>query len=400
MKTFQNRALRWLLSAHITVIFIPVHAQSSTGLQNLDIKPMLDLRIRQESAQQSGFADDASSSTLRHRLGLAFSGSYGLSGLLETESVVSLLDQNYNSGPGGNGRVQYPVVADPVGNQLNQAYVDWKATTGARFRVGRQRIIHDKARFVGNVGWRQNEQTFDAAALSWSSASIFEGSYSYLQQINRIFFDAMDVDAHLIRFRAKAHPAIAFVGYAYLLDTKLGEDSQTLGLRASGSTPFQGVKLSYTLEYARQQDYADSSGIDNSYRLIETGATHRGFNVVAGFEVLGGDGSRGFSTPLATLHAYNGWADKFLATPAEGLEDGYLKLGYTHKRSKGKWKLLAVYHDFHSNRGSSHYGSEVDFLASYKLTKQASFTLKYADYTAGSFASDTQRLIGQVDFKL
>ena len=46
----------------------------------------------------------------------------------------------------------------------------------------------------------------------------------------------------------------------------------------------------------------------------------------AGYEVLEGapTGGLAFVTPLATLHKFQGWADKFLATPASGIEDAYI----------------------------------------------------------------------------
>ena len=47
--------------------------------------------------------------------------------------------------------------------------------------------------------------------------------------------------------------------------------------------------------------------------------------VIGGYELLGSDdGKVAFNTPLATKHKFNGWADKFLGTPKEGLEDVYL----------------------------------------------------------------------------
>ena len=48
--------------------------------------------------------------------------------------------------------------------------------------------------------------------------------------------------------------------------------------------------------------------------------------VKAAYESLEGNGARGFSTPLATLHAFQGWADVFLNTPADGVDDASLTL--------------------------------------------------------------------------
>ena len=54
---------------------------------------------------------------------------------------------------------------------------------------------------------------------------------------------------------------------------------------------------------------------------------------MGGIEYLEGNGTIGFSTPLATLHKFQGFADVFLTTPASGITDAYGKLGYCQEGS-------------------------------------------------------------------
>ena len=42
-----------------------------------------------------------------------------------------------------------------------------------------------------------------------------------------------------------------------------------------------------------------------------------------------------FQTLLATLHKFQGWADKFLTTPPNGIRDLYGSAGYTLKKAVG-----------------------------------------------------------------
>src|SRR5690606_31926121 len=65
---------------------------------------------------------------------------------------------------GRNGRAGWPVVADPHGAELNQA---WLRHAGDRITAtaGRQRLLMGNQRWIGNSGWRQNEQPFDAVSL-------------------------------------------------------------------------------------------------------------------------------------------------------------------------------------------------------------------------------------------
>jgi hypothetical protein len=83
---------------------------------------------------------------------------------------------------------------------------------------------------------------------------------------------------------------------------------------------------------------------------------------------------------LATLHKFQGWADKFLSTPAAGIEDMYV--GATAKFLGGKFALY--YHDFEAEEGSADYGSEVDVSALWKVGKHYSVLLKAANFNGDS----------------
>ena len=86
---------------------------------------------------------------------------HGFSALLEGEGIASAGDR-YNSG--ANGVTTRPAITDPEGAELNQAYLAWKGGH-AGATLGRQRLLFDNQRWIGNSGWRQNEQTFDAVAF-------------------------------------------------------------------------------------------------------------------------------------------------------------------------------------------------------------------------------------------
>ena len=173
-----------------------------------------------------------------------------------------------------------------------------------------------------------------------------------------------------------------------------------MGARLAGGTKVGEGKLSYVASYAQQEDYGDSPfDYSADYILAEGTYAKKGFSAGVGYEVLGGDTERGFQTHLATLHKFQGWADKFLVTPNTGVEDLYVKAGYAPGNVgpfKGT-KFLAVYHDFQAQTGGADYGSEINLLATAKW-KKLGLTLKYADYNADEFATDTQKLWFQVDF--
>jgi len=368
-------------------------------------KAGLDLRYRFEMVDQTGVSKKAKASTLRTRLNYATGGYYGMSAFVELDDVSVVGSTQYNDATGlPSAKTEYPVVADPTGTEVNQAYLSYAGLADTTIKYGRQRLILDNARFIGNVGWRQNEQTYDAVTLVNKSLPATTVVYGYVNNVNRIFGEDsakgdIDTHAHLINLSYGGLTAGKLSVYGYLLDLVNAStaSTKTLGARFGGGTPVSAdVKALYTVEYAQQSDYKGGAAtIDATYTLAEVGAAAYGVTAKLGRESLGGDGVYGFSTPLATLHAFNGWADKFLATPASGLIDTYLNVS---GKVSGV-KLMAVYHDFKADSGGASYGSEADLLAAKKFGK---YTLlaKYAAYSADTVATDTNKfwLMGQASF--
>lgn len=367
-------------------------------------KPSLAVRLRYEDVQQDNALDDAGAFTTRARLGYETASWHGLSGLLEFEVNEAWGGEAYNSGPppNGNRKTRFSVIPDPEGEEVNQWYLQyagWLPET--RFRLGRQRLILDNARFVGNVGWRQNEQTYDAFSISSQALPHLDLTYAFLNQVNDIFFRDIEMDSHLVNVGIsvpdRPHRLVAY-GYFLDFETPGRTDQKTLGLRASGNFDLSPVKLGYTLEYASQQDHADApSTVDADYSLIELSAANGPLSAWMGRELLGGDGVYAFSTPLATLHAFNGFADQFLATPLAGLEDRYVGAGYKLPIGNGV-VVKAIYHDFTSDSAGIDHGEEIDAIVAYKPAPGWSLLAKYADYSADMTSVDTRKLWLQIEY--
>ena len=357
-----------------------------------------DFRLRMETVEQDNALDDASSLTLRSRLGYRTAEYGGLTGFIEFENITAL-DDDYEAMPTNAAKTK-SVVADPEGTEVNQLYLKYALGDNAVI-LGRQRIILDNARFVGNVGWRQNEQTFNALTLSSQALADTALTYAFVDKVNTITAGEYDTTAHLFNASYAGLSAGKLTGYAYLieLDDNATGSNSTIGLRFAGATDTADIKIKYSVEYAKQSDYADGDNIDSSYMLAELGADISGVGIKMGYEVLGdgkGSGDASFSTPLATKHAFNGWADAFLTTPDNGLQDIYLS---ATTKVEGV-KLLAVYHDYSADSGSGDLGSEVNLLAAKKFGENYTALLKYANYSAGDTGTDTEKLwlMGQMTF--
>jgi alginate export protein len=376
----------------------------------LVVDPYIDLRYRLELVDQDGLPNDATASTLRVRAGLRTSEWQGFSALVEAEGIVQLGPDDFNDTV--NGRTAFPVVVDPEDLLLNQAYVRWQMPDRVDARVGRQVINLDNQRWIGSVGWRQNDQTFDAAFVTAHPSASSSLTYGHAWRVNRIFGPDSpmgiwrDNDIHMIRGSVDVADFGTISAYGYWLDIPDApvNSSRSWGVRLAGQRPVGGdVTLTYAAEYARQNDHAGHPrDFSLSYLLAEPGVTVGPVALRVGYERLGGNGVDALQTPLATLHAFNGWTDKFLRTPPNGLRDLYADATIRPFRSgffeNASFRL--AYHDFRSTRADIHYGSEWNAQFTVPLRPGWSVALKYADYDADRFATDTRKfwLTTQIGF--
>ena len=351
----------------------------------------LAFRYRLELVDQTPFSKDATASTLRTRLNYKTGDWDGFSAFVEFDYVAEVFADDYNAG-GNNtpNRGQYPVVADPKGEDLNQAFIQYKSGNN-QFRAGRQRIIFDNARFVGNVGWRQNPQTFDAFSYGYKADNGVNFTWAYVDNVNRIFGNDVPAGDHenstnLLNFSKTFNDKGKLTVYWYDIDNEdlAGFSNTTWGARFAGSGKSGDTKIGYTIEYASQGDNANNpTPYDADYYRIDLSAGLGKATLYAGFESLEGDHMRGgqaFRTPLATLHAFNGWADKFLATPAAGLEDTFVGA----KGKAGAWSWNVLYHDFSAQSGSGDFGSEIDASLARKIAENYGILFKAASFDSDS----------------
>lgn len=390
-----TRSVKVTAAALFTALLsVPATAAESVGDALVDGTAHLDGRYRYETVDQNGLPETAQATTLRLRFGYTTGDYLGWKGMLEYEDVRAFPLDDYNSTK--NGLTDYPVVADPEDTELNRAWVQYAWGDSGHARFGRQRIKLDNDRFVGNVGFRQNEQTFTGLTVNTAIGDNADLFYGHIEQVNRIFGahhpnDALArtmITGELLNGQYDFGP-LAVTGYGYLLefDDAPQNSNQTLGLRLASNTGKNGPI--YQAEFATQSDYRDGAAfIDADYMHGRVGWALSGHRFFAGYELLGGDGTYAFQTPLATLHAFNGWADKFLTTPATGLEDVYA--GWSG--SFGKWGVSARYHEFASDTGGLEYGSEVDLAVSRALGSRMNVKLELADYDAEQFATDTTKI--------
>ena len=354
----------------------------------------INLRYRWEDVSQDGIDEDAHASTLRTVLAYRSQPYKGFSLHVEAENVAVLGDDLYNNaGFGGLDNLvrDRPVVADPALTEINQALLRFQ---GNRWRIaaGRQEILIGDMRFVGNVGWRQNHQSFDALRIDRTIGGL-RFTYVLTDKVHRITGQSLDLTAHLFNTVFDLQNAGKFTFYGYLLDYPQpgfnSSSTATWGLEFAGQRRLGGRRaLLYEAEYAVQSDHAGNQlSIDADYNSLMLGTSLPKVTIKLAYERLGEGGDLPFRTPLATLHKYNGWADKFLTTPASGLQDLYLQLD--GKIGEVAW--LVRYHEFQSELRSVDYGRELDLQLLYTCPMGVLLGLKGALFDSARGTSDTDK---------
>ena len=386
-----------------------------------ETKPLFDLRLRTENVDQDGLGEDAHALTLRARLGFETGKAWNTALLVEGDAIVPFQD-DYRPDPAVPTMVAFPVVADDESYEINRFQLTNTSLPGTTLTLGRQRILLDDQRFIGNSGWRQNEQTFDALRAVNRSVANLVLDATYLNRVNRVNGPDSpqgDYQGDGVLLNAGYQTKVGKVSaFGYLLEFEpitnipaginpLRDSTSTYGVRFAGEKPLGKIKLAYAASYATQSDYGDNPlDFDLAYELAEVTATFRQFGLGVGTEIMEGNGlagaaGKGFTTPLSTLHKFQGWADKFLTTPAMGIQDRYAT-GSATLKGLGPLDTLGfivTYHDYDAERGPADYGSEWDASIAAKH-KRFNLLLKYADYQQGELASarTTSKLWAQIEF--
>jgi hypothetical protein len=351
-----------------------------------------NFKLRYENVNQDGRAETGEAFTLRSLVGYETKPFHGFSVNAEVYGV-SPLNDDYNDAKKGDpiiSRRVYPVIADPEDYDFHQIYLQW-ANAENTLKLGRQGMILDNWRFIGDVRFRQNWQVFNGLSLTNKSLPNTTINLAHYEQVKQITTKIEDADIEIANLKYAITPTTSLIGYGHLIDwngraAKAGSN-KTFGLRLDGNQKIDDQwKVLYTAEYAKQDDYKDGSDlIDNYYYRVGAGAGYGDWFVRVDQEKLSGNSdNRAFQTQLGTNHLFQGWADVFLNTPNQGIEDTMIIAG-------GQFMGVVIkteYHWINSDRNfakigggtGDQYGTEFDLGAYYKFTKQIAGSIEYAHF--------------------
>ena len=391
-----------------------------------DGKNLTSFRLRYEHVEQDGLGPagttaanielkDAEALTLRSLVGwqTAPYNNFSFAGQL---TGVSKLMENYNDRKNNATDTEhagYAVIVDPEHYDVNQLYVEWTGIKNTRFRLGRQQVNLDNVRFIGDIAFRQLMQVFDGVSVLNKSIPDTEVYLAHYGKVSQINADERTGDLDIANVRYRISPTEFLVGYGYFSNMdNLGfgnawfgpnalnnngkpnltadQSNKILGLRLDGVHPFNpNLRALYTAEYAKQTDYSGGDKrIDAHYYKIGGGVGIDAFNVRIDQELLSSNDSKyAFQTPFGTNHLFQGWVDKFLVTPRQGIQDTFITATYKF----ADILFFADYHVFKSDenfntvgsgtaRNGDKYGTEWNVAATYNWNKNIMTKFEYGQY--------------------
>lgn len=402
-------------------------------------KNMTSFRLRYEHVDQDGaqpatFANgttnptkakelkDAEALTLRSLIGWQTAPYHNFSFAAQLIDVTKLED-NFNDSTNNilvngasnqNRTIQYAKVVDPTYTGVNQLYVDWTGIRNTRVRAGRQQVNLDNVRFIGDIGFRQVMQVFDGVSVLNKTIPDTEIFAAHFEKITQITSEQRDGNLDIANIKYRISPTESVVGYGYFSNVNdLGfgnawfgagtlnnngkpnaaadQSNKTFGLRLDGTHPFNpNFRAHYTAEYAKQTDYADGDKrIDAHYYRVGGGLGFDNFNFRVDQEMLSSnDNKYAFQTPYGTNHLFQGWVDKFLATPRSGIKDTFVTATY-------KWDDFLFFADYHviksdddfytvgsgTKTNGDKYGTEWNVAATYNYSKNIMAKVEYGKYS-------------------
>ncbi len=370
-------------------------ASITEALKDGDVVLSFRMRYEDVTVENPGLTDGtADVLSLKTRLTFTSKDFKGFGLGLEMDDVTHITELE----PKGVGAG----ITDPEGTEVNQYFLSYKFGKSVA-KYGRNRIILDNQRFVGGVGFRQNEQTYDSFLIQSNDIDKLSLFGAYVTSIKRIFGEQNiagehDTETLLMNAKYAFAPAINLTGYYYDIDnlTAPAMANTTMGVRATGAIAGFG----YEAEIANQTDAGENtSDYSASYLGLMASYTLKPVALTLGYESLGTDDAKGrFITPLATLHAFQGWTDVFLGGGTGNVVGGIDNVYFKVAGKAGPVNLAAVYHQFDANdsaiAGFDSFGSEIGFLVA-GTVKGIGLEAKYASFSADDSAigyKDTQKI--------
>ncbi|MGZ2370810.1 alginate export family protein [Ancylomarina sp. YFZ004] len=316
------------------------------------------------------------------------------------------------------GDVKQLNMSDKNQLMLHEAWGELLFTENFSLKVGRQELVYDDSRILGNVGWAQQARSHDLALLKFKTDD--KGQLHIGLAYNN------DMEGLKDQLYTTSYKSMQFAWYNRKYDNfnfsllflnnglqrQDGDDlktyySQTLGAHMNHKKDKFGLTGSAYLQMGK-----DAADRDLSAYLVSLGANYAlssNFKGNIGFEIQSGTDSneqnanfdnKSFTPLFGTNHKFNGHMDYFYVgnhTSNVGLVDAFIGGSY----SKDKISFGATLHRFATQadlfaageKQDNYLGTELDLSFGYKYSKSVTFKMGYSQM----FASDSMEVLKGVN---
>lgn len=312
---------------------------------------------------------------------------------------------------------------------LHEAWGELLFNEKLSLKVGRQELVYDDSRILGNVGWAQQARSHDLALLKFKTDD--KGQFHFGLAVNEdkeklnqtIYINSMDANpfkniyknmqfAWYNRKSDKFDFSLLFMNVGQQRDKNADPNVEDLDTRYSQTF---GTYMNYRLGKVALtgslygQSGKDAGDNDLSAYMFNLGMKFKvaeNWKGNVGIEMLSGtDGdeledNNSFTPLFGTNHKFNGHMDYFYVgnhVGDVGLQDIYGGLNY----SKDKFSFGAAIHLFSTaadlykgtEKQDAYLGTEVDLSFGYKYSKSVMFKMGYSQM----FASDSMEVLKGVN---
>ena len=292
---------------------------------------------------------------------------------------------------------------DNAGLQVNELWLELALKHGVSLKVGRQELVYDDQRLLGNLDWANATRSHDAllvkyintnkkfnwhlgGAFNQSGEPLFGTGYQ-LKNYKFLVFTWLKKDF--------GNSSLSFTSVANGLNASVAADKKTYTSYTFGPLyNYQGKIFKALVGVYYQKGKTDNALLLDAY-MINSYAQLNGKKAFAGIglDYISGNNdntplnhSHSFSTLYATNHKFYGYMDYFTNLPVDtkqrGLVDPYFRVGLIP--NKNITTTVDFHHFLLANKNHlSDYkkgvlGNEIDLMIDYKISSVINFQAGYS----------------------
>jgi hypothetical protein len=298
---------------------------------------------------------------------------------------------------------------------LHEAWGELLFTENLSLKVGRQELVYDDSRILGNVGWAQQARSHDLALLKFKTDA--KGKFHLGLAVNndseglkRTLYETNYKNMQFAWYNRKSDKfdfSLLFMNVGQQrdkdpsgeedLDTRYSQTYGTYMNYRTGKLALTGSLYGQSGKDAGDNDLsAYMFNLGMKFKVAENWKGNIGIEMLSGTDNDEMEDNNSFTPLFGTNHKFNGHMDYFYVgnhVGNVGLQDIYGGLNY----SKDKFSFGSAIHIFSTaadlysvdGKQDAYLGTELDLSMGYKYSKSVTFKMGYSQM----FASDSMEAL-------